>query len=64
MDAEVRDFRDLARLDGGGYVKLVDRMIASGIWVSGRGIWYLSAAHGEREVEVTLDRCREAFGGA
>jgi glutamate-1-semialdehyde 2,1-aminomutase len=60
-DAEVRDFRDLARLDADGYLKLADRMIASGIWVSARGIWYVSAAHGEREVEVTLDRCKEAF---
>jgi glutamate-1-semialdehyde 2,1-aminomutase len=36
-------------------------MIASGIWVTGRGIWYLSTAHGDREVDITLDRCREAF---
>jgi glutamate-1-semialdehyde 2,1-aminomutase len=61
---EVRDFRDLARLDAGAYLELVDRMIASGIWLSGRGIWYVSAAHGQDEVEVTLDRCREAFTAA
>jgi glutamate-1-semialdehyde 2,1-aminomutase len=61
---EVRNFRDLARLDAGAYLELVDRMIASGIWLSGRGIWYVSAAHGEDEVAVTLDRCREAFSAA
>jgi glutamate-1-semialdehyde 2,1-aminomutase len=60
-DVEVHDFRDLARLDADAYLKLVDQMIAAGIWLSGRGIWYVSAAHGEKEVEVTLDRCREAF---
>ncbi|MGH2787808.1 MAG: aspartate aminotransferase family protein [Actinomycetota bacterium] len=61
---EVRDFRDLARLDADAYLRLVDRMIASGIWLSGRGIWYVSAAHGEDEVGATLDRCREAFSAA
>jgi glutamate-1-semialdehyde 2,1-aminomutase len=63
-DVEVCEYRDLDRLDAHGYLDLADRMIASGIWVSGRGIWYLSSRHGEREVEVTLDRCREAFAAA
>ena len=39
-------------------------MVASGIWVSGRGIWYLSSVHGKREVEVTIDPRREAFAAA
>lgn len=60
-DVEVHDFRDLERLDADAYLKLVDRMIASGVWLSGRGIWYISTAHGEYEVSVTLERCREAF---
>lgn len=60
-EIEVRAFRDLARLDADAYLELVGRMIASGIWLSGRGIWYVSAAHGEHEVDVTLERCREAF---
>ena len=63
-DVEVREFRDLARLDAAAYLKLVDRMIAAGIWLSGRGIWYVSAAHGDTEVGVTLERCREAFAAA
>ena len=63
-DVEVHDFRDLARLDNDAYLRLVDRMIASGIWLSGRGIWYVSTAHGEDEVGITLERCREAFAAA
>ena len=63
-DVEVRNFRDLSRLDSGTYLKLVDRMIASGIWLSGRGIWYISSAHGDAEVGVTLERCREGFAAA
>jgi glutamate-1-semialdehyde 2,1-aminomutase len=60
-DVEVHEFRDLAHLDSDAYLKLVDRLIASGVWLSGRGIWYLSTAHRENEVSITLDRCQEAF---
>jgi glutamate-1-semialdehyde 2,1-aminomutase len=60
-EVEVHDFRALAQLDSRRYVDLAGRMIAAGIWLSGRGIWYLSSAHGEREVEAALDRCRVAF---
>jgi glutamate-1-semialdehyde 2,1-aminomutase len=63
-DIEVWDLRDLRRLDADAYARLVERFVAAGIWVSGRGMWYVSAAHGEREVEVTLDRCRAAFASA
>jgi glutamate-1-semialdehyde 2,1-aminomutase len=58
---DVRDFRDLSRLDAHGYLELARRMVTSGIWVSGRGIWYVSTTHDDHEVEVTLDRCHEAF---
>jgi glutamate-1-semialdehyde 2,1-aminomutase len=63
-DVEVMNFRDLDRLDAAAYQDLVRRMIDAGIWLTGRGIWYLSAVHGEREVEITLERCGEAFGAA
>jgi hypothetical protein len=32
--------------------------------VAARGIWYLSAAHGRRELEMTLDRAADAFADA
>jgi glutamate-1-semialdehyde 2,1-aminomutase len=60
-DVEVREFRDLDQLDHDAYVKLVDRMIASGVWLSGRGIWYVSTVHGDDEVAITLERCADAF---
>ncbi|MGH8946741.1 MAG: aspartate aminotransferase family protein [Acidimicrobiia bacterium] len=53
---EVWDHRDLARLDSARYRELAARLIDNGVWVASRGIWYLSAAHGDQEVEVTLDR--------
>jgi glutamate-1-semialdehyde 2,1-aminomutase len=63
-DVAVNNYRDLQRLDNNSYIRLVDRMIASGIWLTQRGIWYVSTAHGEAEVDVTLERCREAFASA
>ena len=33
-----------------------ERLVDHGVWVARRGIWYVSAAHGQREVEVALER--------
>ena len=63
-DGDVRDFRDLQRLDAQRYRGFAVRLVEEGVWVAGRGIWYVSAAHGEREVEVTLERTRAALVGA
>ena len=60
-DVEVWDHRDLALLDSGRYRELASRLVDNGVWVAARGIWYLSAAHGEHEVEVTLDRAETAL---
>lgn len=60
-DVDVRDYHDLKRLDTDRYGKLVDRLIEHGVWVAGRGVWYVSAAHGDKEIDVTLERAETAF---
>ncbi|MGH2751009.1 MAG: aspartate aminotransferase family protein [Actinomycetota bacterium] len=60
-DGEMRSYRDLERVDADAYVRLADRMVDEGVWLARRGIWYVSIAHGEREVDVTLDRSERAF---
>ena len=60
-EGEVYDFRGVQALDGIRYKKLATRLVDSGVWVAARGIWYLSVAHGEREVEVTLERAERAL---
>ena len=60
-EVEVRDHRDLEKLDTDRYRKLAGLLIEHGVWVAGRGIWYLSAAHGDREVDVTLERAEAAL---
>jgi glutamate-1-semialdehyde 2,1-aminomutase len=60
-DGEVYDFRDVQALDAGRYKVLAARLVDAGVWLAARGIWYVSAAHGERELEVTLERAAGAF---
>ena len=60
-DTDVREFRDLQRLDLDRYRKLAERLVEAGVWVAARGVWYVSAAHGDRELEVTLERVEAAL---
>jgi glutamate-1-semialdehyde 2,1-aminomutase len=60
-DAEVTDYRGLQRLDSARYRKLAELLWDEGVWVAARGIWYLSAAHGDRELETTLERVAAAL---
>jgi glutamate-1-semialdehyde 2,1-aminomutase len=60
-ETPLRDFCDVLAQDVAGYVRLADALVDAGVWVTGRGIWYLSAAHDERAIDVTLDRIDQAF---
>ncbi|NJC72952.1 aminotransferase class III-fold pyridoxal phosphate-dependent enzyme [Planosporangium thailandense] len=60
----VPDLRTLNELDLAGYAALTDRFVAQGLWVMRRGIWFVSAAHGDAELDRTLDRFGAALGGA
>jgi glutamate-1-semialdehyde 2,1-aminomutase len=35
----------------------------AGIWTTGRGLWFVSAAHGEPEYQATLERAETALAG-
>jgi glutamate-1-semialdehyde 2,1-aminomutase len=60
-DVVVSDYRSLQRCDADLYRLLARLLIDEGVWVAGRGVWYVSAAHGDREVEVTLERVAAAL---
>jgi glutamate-1-semialdehyde 2,1-aminomutase len=45
----------------GGYVPLAMALVDCGVWVASRGIWYVSAAHGDAELRAALDRVDQAF---
>lgn len=63
-DGDLRDFRTVRALDSAAYKQLAMRLVDAGVWVAARGIWYVSAAHGEREVEVTLERAQHALAAS
>lgn len=57
----VHDLRDMLKLDNQGYRTFTGLLAEAGVWVARRGIWYLSMAHGEAEVEQTLARVGKAM---
>jgi glutamate-1-semialdehyde 2,1-aminomutase len=62
----IHDFRGLSGFDSARYARLAAALAESGLWVARRGIWYVSAAHGDRELAATMERVDQAMasGGA
>lgn len=60
-DANIRDNNDLATIDTQRYGLLTEKLFDQGVFVARRGIWYVSAAHGARELEETEHRIELAF---
>jgi glutamate-1-semialdehyde 2,1-aminomutase len=61
---EVTNLAGLDDLDLDGYAALTDHFVDKGLWVMKRGIWFVSAAHGDVELDETLQRFDAALGGA
>jgi glutamate-1-semialdehyde 2,1-aminomutase len=59
--APVFDYRGLAALDRERYAEFARMLAEHGVWVAGRGIWYVSAAHTDRELNEVLDRVDAAL---
>jgi glutamate-1-semialdehyde 2,1-aminomutase len=57
----VRDHRGLRGRDAARYERLARTLARHGVWVAGRGVWYVSAAHGERELAAVLERVEAAL---
>lgn len=55
-DGDVTDYRSLQQLDLPRYTSLAASLVEHGLWVAGRGVWYVSAAHGPDELEAALTR--------
>ncbi|MBS3940746.1 MAG: aspartate aminotransferase family protein [Actinobacteria bacterium] len=55
-DTPVHDLRDLQRLDLARYRALAEQLVEHGVWVTGRGIWYVSAAHTDIELDAVMER--------
>lgn len=60
-DGPVTDYRSLGRLDADRYNDFTNALVDHGVWVANRGIWYLSAAHEETDIDETLERVETAM---
>jgi glutamate-1-semialdehyde 2,1-aminomutase len=60
-DIEVTDYRSLQQCNADRYRRLARRLVDEGVWVATRGVWYVSAAHGDKEVEITVERASRAM---
>src|SRR5690606_39275951 len=58
----ITDYASLQHLDLEGYAKFASTLVDHGVWVTGRGIWYLSAAHTKEDIDQTLERVEAALG--
>lgn len=57
----VETYDGLQSLDLARYAEFASVLVEHGIWVTGRGIWYLSAAHTEADIDETLNRASSAM---
>lgn len=55
-EADVTDYRTLQRLDLSRYRAFASSLVEHGIWVADRGVWYVSASHGPKELDAALSR--------
>jgi len=56
----IRSYRDLRQTDAARYSVLAGMLFEQGIFVSQRGVWYVSSAHGSNEADEASHRIRLA----
>jgi glutamate-1-semialdehyde 2,1-aminomutase len=57
----VVDYEGLQQRDLAGYARLAESFARHGVWVARRGIWYVSAEHGDTELKAVLERVEAAL---
>jgi glutamate-1-semialdehyde 2,1-aminomutase len=57
----LRDYRDWIRRDTASYQRLVTQLVPLGVRTITRGTWYLSTAHTEEDVELTVEKVDSAL---
>ncbi len=57
----VVDYRGTLGYDKAKYARFVAGMQERGIRLIGRGLWYLSAAHSENDIEIALSAAKDTF---
>ena len=60
---QVRDFRDTLRYDKPAYARFVGTMQEQGIRLIGRGLWYISTAHTDADIDQVIDTAFSVLKG-
>jgi glutamate-1-semialdehyde 2,1-aminomutase len=60
-DEKIRNYEDLVKQNEAFYKSFVAVIRESNIWITDRGIWYLSMAHTQEDVKETLERFDNAL---
>lgn len=59
--AKLTNYRDCLGCDSEKYAAFAKAMLDRGVRLIGRGIWYISAAHTEQDIDQAIDTAREVF---
>lgn len=60
-DEQIRSYEDLTRQNDALYKSFVKVIRESKLWITDRGIWYVSMAHTQEDVKMTLERFDNAL---
>jgi len=61
-EKQIRHYREhVAHVDAAKYARFCELMQERGVRLIGRGIWYVSAAHTEQDVDATVQAVENAF---
>lgn len=55
------DYRDTLRFDKAKLGKFIAAMHDRGIRIIGRGLWYISAAHTEKDIDIAIETARQVL---
>jgi glutamate-1-semialdehyde 2,1-aminomutase len=59
--AAITDYRSYCSADAGRLSRFVSALFDRGVRITGRGTWFLSTAHTDADVEITLDAADKAL---
>jgi glutamate-1-semialdehyde 2,1-aminomutase len=62
--AEVRNVRDRASGDPAAHARFIEALLYQGVYATPRGLWYLSTAHTDDEVDATTEAAAAAAAEA
>jgi len=60
VNDELTDYRDFLRCDQQSYAGFAESMLDRGVLCLSRGIWYVSTAHSEEEINLTIAAAADA----